>query len=59
MAILATSRKWLVTSLWAAVRSPCSRQLLASMYSSCGSNMGKPPDLFKITGQTAFGGEYW
>src|SRR5208282_5988917 len=38
--ILATSRKWLVTSLWAASLSPCSRQLLASMYSSWGSNIG-------------------
>src|ERR1700722_13488643 len=40
MAILATSRKWLVTSPCAASRSPCSRQLLASMYSSCGSSIG-------------------
>ena len=30
----------LVTSLCAASRSPCSRQRLASMYSSCGSNIG-------------------
>src|ERR1700730_5486962 len=40
MAILATRRKWLVTSRWAASRSPYSRQFLASMYSSCGSSMG-------------------
>src|SRR5262249_7143714 len=40
IAILATRRRWLVTSLCAASRSPCSRQLLASMYSSCGSNIG-------------------
>src|SRR6187455_2950654 len=40
MAILATRRRWLVTSLCAASRSPCSRQLLASMYSCCGSNIG-------------------
>src|SRR5262249_11510236 len=40
MAILATSRKWLVTSLCAASRSPCSRQRLASMNSSCGSSIG-------------------
>src|SRR4029077_17505655 len=40
MAILATRRRWLVTSLWAAARSPCSRQRLASIYSSCGSSMG-------------------
>ena len=30
----------LVTSRCAASRSPCSRQLLASIYSSCGSSMG-------------------
>src|SRR4051794_8302471 len=40
MAILATRRKWEVTSLCAASRSPCSRQLLASMYSCCGSSIG-------------------
>src|SRR5262245_13029430 len=40
MAILATSRKWLVTSLCAASRSPCSRQRFASMYSSSGSSIG-------------------
>src|SRR5215218_3868645 len=40
MAILATSRRWLVTSRCAASRSPCSRQLLASIYSSCGSSIG-------------------
>src|SRR5215212_2007385 len=40
MAILATSRRWLVTRRCAASRSPCSRQLLASMYSSCGSSIG-------------------
>src|SRR5215475_11905587 len=40
MAILATKRKWLVTSLCAATRSPCSRQRLASIYSSCGSSIG-------------------
>src|SRR5215467_13681744 len=40
MAILATRRRWLVTSLWAATRSPCSRQRLASIYSSCGSSIG-------------------
>ena len=31
MAIFATRRRWLVTSLCAASRSPCSRQLRASM----------------------------
>src|SRR5262245_48428533 len=40
MAILATRRRWLVTSLCAASRSSCSRQRLASMYSSCGSSIG-------------------
>src|SRR4026207_1170136 len=40
MAILATSRRWEVTSRWAASRSPCSFQLLASMYSSSGCSMG-------------------
>src|SRR5579863_2339186 len=40
MAILATSRKWLVTSRCAASRSPCSRQRFASMNSSCGSSIG-------------------
>src|SRR5581483_8112419 len=40
MAILATRRKWLVTSLCAASRSLCSRQRLASMNSSCGSSIG-------------------
>src|SRR5580704_9533896 len=40
MAIFATRRKWLVTSRCAASRSPCSRQRLASMYSSCASSMG-------------------
>src|SRR5689334_16084303 len=40
MAILATRRKWLVTSLCAALLSPCSRQRLASMNSSCGSSRG-------------------
>src|SRR6516165_6061465 len=40
MAILATRRRWLVTNLCAASRSPCSRQRLASMNSSCGSSMG-------------------
>src|SRR5215831_10724818 len=33
MAILATRRRWLVTSWWAASVSPCSCQLLASMNS--------------------------
>src|SRR3981081_708299 len=41
MAILATRRRWLVMSFCAASRSPCSRQRLASMYSSCGSSIGK------------------
>src|SRR3954471_23702121 len=40
MAILATSRRWLVTSWCAASRSSCSRQRLANMYSSCGSSIG-------------------
>src|SRR5215471_21551191 len=40
MAILATRRRWLVTRRCAASRSPCSRQLLASIYSSCGSSIG-------------------
>src|SRR5712671_6158887 len=40
MAILATRRRWLVTSRCAASRSPCSRQRLASIYSSCGSSIG-------------------
>src|SRR6516162_7843028 len=40
MAILATRRKWLLTSLCAASWSPCSRQRLASMNSSCGSSIG-------------------
>src|SRR5215207_1682574 len=40
MAILATRRRWLVTSLCAASRSPCSRQRLASRYSSCRSSIG-------------------
>jgi hypothetical protein len=40
MAILATSRKWLVTSLCAELSSRCSRQRLASMNSSCGSSIG-------------------
>src|ERR1700722_13004227 len=40
MAILATRRKWLLMSRCAASLSPCSRQRLASLYSSCGSSMG-------------------
>ena len=40
MAILATRRKWEVTSLCAASRSPCSFQRLASMNSSSGCSIG-------------------
>src|SRR6202790_5818164 len=40
MAILATSRRWLVTSLCAASRSSFSAQRLASMYSCWGSSIG-------------------
>src|SRR6516164_1606137 len=40
MAILATSRKWLVTSRCAASGSACSFQRLASMYSCSGSSIG-------------------
>src|ERR1700744_3945376 len=40
MAILATRRRWDVTSWWAALVSPCSRQALASMNSCCGSRSG-------------------
>src|SRR5512147_1962058 len=40
MAILATRRRWLVTRRCAASTSPCSRQRLASMYSSSGSSSG-------------------
>src|SRR6266536_6011265 len=55
MAIFATRRKWLVTSLCAAARSPCLRQRLASRYSSCRSSIGKPPESLKITGEARFG----
>src|SRR4029077_12239362 len=40
MAILATRRRWLVTSLCAEFSLPCSRQRFASMNSSCGSSIG-------------------
>src|SRR5215218_6804821 len=40
MAILATRRRWEVTSLWAARSSPCSFQLLASWSSSSGVSIG-------------------
>src|ERR1043166_3055568 len=40
MAILATRRRWLVTSWRAASESSCSRQRLASMYSCSGSRSG-------------------
>ena len=40
MAILATRRRWLFTRRRAASGSSCSRQRLASMYSSCGSRSG-------------------
>src|ERR1700692_2133092 len=40
MAILATSRRWLVTRWCAASRSSCSRQRLANMYSCWGSSIG-------------------
>src|SRR5829696_1521492 len=40
MAILATRRRCEVTSRCAASESPCSRQRLASMYSSLGSSIG-------------------
>src|SRR6202165_5298624 len=41
MATLATKRRWLVTSRCAASGSPCSRQRLANMYSSChGQKLG-------------------
>src|SRR5713101_5418079 len=40
MAILATRRRWLVTSRWAASGSSCSRHRLASMYSSSGASIG-------------------
>src|SRR6476660_7672264 len=40
MAIFATRRKCEVTRRWAASESSCSRQRLASMYSSCGWSMG-------------------
>src|SRR5262245_3006288 len=41
MAILAARRRWLVTSLCAALRSPCSRQRFASRHSSSACSMGK------------------
>src|SRR6516165_7594279 len=40
MAILATSRRWLVTSRCAASGSSCSFQRFASMYSCSGSSIG-------------------
>src|SRR5919112_1556857 len=40
MAILATRRRWLVTSRCAASESSCSFQRFASMYSSSGSSIG-------------------
>src|SRR6266436_7388073 len=57
MAILVTRRRWLVTSLCAASRSPCSRQRLASMYSSWRSKHREPPDFLKIMGKAGFGRE--
>src|SRR5579883_2853413 len=41
MAMRATRRKCEVTSFCAAAESPCSCQRFASMYSCCGSSMGK------------------
>src|SRR5260370_16594696 len=40
MGILATRRKWVVTRRWGASGSSCSRQRLASMYSSSGASIG-------------------